>query len=142
MAVIENTVEIARAPVDVFDFLVDMRNERSFNPDLQSMEKLTEGPIGVGTRFRAKWKQSGSIICECVEFDRPRRWVYRNGGPVSVDLTITVTPKGSGCVVVSRFDAHPHGWMRLVFPVFLLIMRRAERNLGPRYKRVLEAGLT
>jgi hypothetical protein len=138
MAVIENTVEIERTPDVVFDYLVDLRNELKWNPDVQSMEKITEGPIGVGTQFRAKWKQSGLLIVECTKFDRPRSWTYRNGGPVSVDLDATVSPAGAGSRVVTRFDAHPHGWFSLVFPVFLLIMRRAEKRNGLSYKRALE----
>jgi hypothetical protein len=93
----------------------------------------------LGTRFRAKWKQSGTLIVECIAFDRPRSWTYRNGGPVSVDLHVSVTPEGSGSLVMTQFDAHPHGWFRLIFPVFLLIMRRAERNNARLYKQALEA---
>jgi hypothetical protein len=41
--------------------------------------------------------------------------------------------------VVTRFDAHPNGWIRLIFPLFLVITRRAERNNGRFYKRALES---
>ena len=62
-AVIENTGEIGRTPEDVFDYLSDMANEVAYNPDCVSMERLTDGPVGVGTKYRAKWKQSpGAII--------------------------------------------------------------------------------
>ncbi len=40
-AVIENTVEIARTPEAVFDYLADQGNEIQWNPDCVSMEKLT-----------------------------------------------------------------------------------------------------
>jgi len=139
VAVIENSVDIDRAPETVFDYLVDMRNELKYNPDVESMEKITEGPIGVGTKFRAKWKQSGVIIAECIQFDRPRSWTYRNGGPVSVDLHISVSPRGEGSTLVSKFEARPHGWFRMVFPVFLLIMRRAEKKTVLFAKRAVEA---
>jgi hypothetical protein len=138
MAVIENTVEIDRLPEVVFDYLVDLRNELKWNPDVKSMEKVTEGPIGVGTQFLAKWKQSASLIVECIKFDRPRSWTYRNGGPVSVDLHATVSPAGAGSRVVTRFDARPNGWFWLVFPIFLLVMRHAEKRNALNYKRALE----
>ena len=54
MAVIENSVQIERSPEDVFDYLVDLRNELEWNPDVESMKKLTDGPISVGTKFLAK----------------------------------------------------------------------------------------
>src|SRR6185436_110761 len=84
MAVIENRVQIDRVVEEVFDYLVDLRNELEWNPDTQSMEKLTDGPIGVGTIFLAKWKQSQLIKVECIRFERPYRWAYANGGPLAV----------------------------------------------------------
>lgn len=127
MAVLENSVEIARPPEEVFDALVDLRNELVWNPDVVSMEKITDGPIGVGTRFRAKWKQSKTVIVECTKYDRPRTWGYHNGGQVEVDFSVVITPRGEGSLVVGRFDARPRGWFRLVFPLFLILMRRAEK---------------
>ena len=82
-AIIENTVEIARSPEAVFDYLADQRNEIHWNPDCMSMQKLTEGPVGVGTRFRAKWKQGPVIETECTRFERPRMWQYVNGGQMA-----------------------------------------------------------
>jgi hypothetical protein len=65
---IENTEVIARSPEDVFDYLADVGNEIAYNPDCVSVERLTDGPVGVGTKFRVKWKQSpGMIITECTQ---------------------------------------------------------------------------
>jgi hypothetical protein len=46
------------AAEDVFAFTSDMRNELKWNPDVQDMHKVTDGPVGLGTPFAAKWKQS------------------------------------------------------------------------------------
>lgn len=138
MTVIENTVQIDRAPEDVFDYLVDLRNELEWNPGTESMEKLTDGEMGVGTRFLAKWKQSKHIEVECTEYERPRRWTYVNGGPVSVTLTIELTAHGTGTQLHSSFDAQPNGWFRLVFPIFIRMMRRHERQNMANLKAALE----
>ena len=138
MAVIENEVDIARPPDVVFDYLVDLRNELEWNPGVESMEKITDGPIGVGTTYRAKWKQSGTILVECTAFDRPRSWSYLNGGPISVQLDIAVVPMEQGSRLRTRFDAHPHGWARLFFPIFMAAMRRQERQNMVDLKRALE----
>ncbi len=139
MATIESTVQIERSPEDVFDYLVDLRNELEWNPGVESMQKLTEGPVGMGTRYRAKWKQSKHIEVECTAFDRPHRWIYVNGGPVSVTLTVNLTAAGTGTRLVSTFDAHAHGLMRLGFPIFLRIMRRQEAENMSNLKRRLES---
>jgi uncharacterized protein YndB with AHSA1/START domain len=140
-AVIENTVEISRTPEEVFDYLADQGNEVHWNPDCISVQRLTEGPTRVGTRFRAKWKQGPVVETECTRFERPRMWRYENGGQISVVLTVTLAPTSSGR---TRMTSHgmwtPHGWFRLAFPVFIRVMRRAERDVVANARRALEEG--
>ena len=138
MTVIENSVQINRAPEDVFDYLVDLRNELNWNPDVQSMEKLTEDPIGVGTRFLAKWKQSELIEVECIRFERPFRWTYSNRGALSVVLDIAITPQSTGSLLASRFDVHPHGLLKVFFPIVLRGLKRTEKQNMQYIKNVLE----
>jgi uncharacterized protein YndB with AHSA1/START domain len=138
-AVIENTVEIARSPEAVFDYLADQWNEIQWNPDCVSMEKLTEGSVGVGTRFRAKWRQGPVVETECTRFERPRMWRYENGGRISVVLTVTLEPTPSGGTRMTSHGAWtPNGWIRLVFPVFVRVVRRAERGVVAHARRALE----
>jgi uncharacterized protein YndB with AHSA1/START domain len=138
-AVIENISEISRSPEDVFDYLSDMGHEVDWNPDCLSMERLTDGPVGVGTRFRAKWKQGPAVVTECTAFERPRTWTYLNGGPISVLLTVTLEPTmNGGTRLTSRGEWTPHGAMRIVFPVFIRIMRRAELGVMANSWRFLE----
>lgn len=137
-AVIENTVEIARSPDDVFDYLSDMSHEVEWNPDCVSIERLTEGAIGVGSRFRAKWKQGPFVITECTGHERPRTWTYHNGGPISVALTVVLQPTPGGTRLTSRGEWTPHGWFRLIFPIFIRQMRRAEVGVVANAKAALE----
>jgi Polyketide cyclase / dehydrase and lipid transport len=51
---------VARAPEEVFDFLVDLRNAPQWEPNCQEVEKTSDGPIGKGTTFRAKRGWPGS----------------------------------------------------------------------------------
>ena len=111
MTVIESTVLIQRPPEEVFDYLSDPRNELEWNPKVKVMEKLTDGPVGVGTTFRAKWTKSGVVTLECREYDRPRHWRFVNGGPLSVDFSVDLTPESGGTRFTSRFDATPHGFL-------------------------------
>ena len=138
-AVIENTVEIARTLEAVFDYLADQGNEVQWNPDCVSIEKLTVGPVGIGTQFRAKWKQGPVVETECTRFERPRMWRYENGGQISVVLTVTLEPTPSGGTrLTSHGEWTPNGWFRLVFPVFVRVMRRAERGVVANARRALE----
>ena len=47
------------------------RAELEWNPRCRAMEKLTDGPVGVGTRYRAKWKGSPHVELEtCLPIER------------------------------------------------------------------------
>jgi hypothetical protein len=61
-----------------------------------------------------------------------------NGGPIEVTLDITLTPRGDGTTLMSRFDAHPKGFFRVVFPLFLMMMKRQEKANMVNAKNTLE----
>jgi uncharacterized membrane protein len=54
MAQVEGEIVIERPIEDVFDFVADERNEPRYNPQMISVEQLSDGPIGLGTQFRAE----------------------------------------------------------------------------------------
>jgi hypothetical protein len=56
MAHVEGEILIGRPVAEVFDFVADERNEPRYNPRMLRAEKLSTGPIGVGTRFRAEMR--------------------------------------------------------------------------------------
>ncbi|WP_299929622.1 SRPBCC family protein [uncultured Nocardioides sp.] len=141
MTVIENQATVACTQEELFDYCVDLRNELEWNPRAVSMEKLTDGPIGVGTKFLARWKGAPSAIeVTCLEFERPRRWVHDNGGPIAVTFTGVVEPAEGGSRLSVRFDARPRGWFRVLFPVFLVMARRQEKANMTHLRRALERG--
>ena len=139
MTVIENQTTVGCTPEQLFDSCVDIRNELEWNPTAVSMEKVTEGPIGVGTKFLARWKGAPSAVeVTCMEFERPRRWVHDNGGPIAVTFTGTVEPAQGGSRLSVQFDARPRGWFRLMFPAFLVMARRQEKANMTRLRQALE----
>ena len=128
MTVIENRTTVACTAEELFDYCVDLRNELEWNPTAKSMEKVTDGPIGVGTTYLAWWKGAPRAVeVVCLEYERPRRWVHDNGGPVAVRFTGTIEPVEGGSLLQVRFDARPRGWFRLLFPAFVVMARRQEK---------------
>lgn len=138
-ATVENSVDIDRPPEVVFDYASDMRHELDWNPDVESMSKITDGPIGVGTKFQAKWKQSEPLVVECVRFDRPNRLTLENGGSIEAHVDISLTPNGTGTHFVSRFRARPHGAARLFFPLFITMMGKFEAANMQHLKKAVES---
>jgi hypothetical protein len=125
-------VVVRCSPEEAFDYLVDLRNEREWNPDLESVEKLTDGPVGLGTQYRAKWRSAPRpLVVETIAYDRPRSWSGHNGGPVEVTLTARLTAVAEGTRLETEFNATPHGLFRLFFPLFVRKMRKVESaNMG------------
>lgn len=121
-----NKVRINKSPDEVFNFITDMRNELKWNPDVQFMEKITEGEIGLGTKFRAKWHLSDTLIVTIDKFDRPRQVTFVNGGPIEVVLNITLSPTDSSTELESRFVAKPNGFARAIFPIIKRQMEKQE----------------
>lgn len=138
MPVLHNSVLIRRSPEEVFDHLSDLRAELQWNPKCEVMEKITDGPVGQGTKYRAKWKSSPHVEVEIVEYDRPRSWTAHNGGPIEVTFTCRLEPVEQGTLLHAEFEPRPHGWFRLIFPIFLLVIRREEKANMIHLRQALE----
>src|ERR1022692_4414314 len=69
---VENSIGIAAPAEAVFDYVTDVRREQEWNPQLREAEKLTPGPVGVGTRYRVRFGRGvGAATIENTAFDRP-----------------------------------------------------------------------
>lgn len=53
MARVRGSIDIACPVGEVFDVVADQTNEPLYNPAMTASRRLTDGPIGVGTRFRS-----------------------------------------------------------------------------------------
>jgi hypothetical protein len=138
MVVLHNSVLVRCSQEEAFDYLSDLRAELEWNPKCESMEKISEGPVGPGTRFRAKWKSSPHVEVEIVEYDRPRSWTAHNGGPIEVTFTCRLEPVPQGTLLHAEFTPKPHGWFRLIFPIFLLVISREEKANMTHLREALE----
>jgi hypothetical protein len=139
MPVLTNSIEIASEASTVFAFASDLRNEPQWNPECLAVTKVTEGPVGLGARYRAKWKGSPELVVECVAYDAPRTWTSTNGGPISITATFTVTPKDSGAILSTAFNIEPRGIGRLFARAFVRRMTQLIPENLAAIKGILEA---
>lgn len=141
MPAFENSTLVNATREVVFDALSDLRGELAWNPKVEVMEKITDGPVGLGTQFRAKWKLSRLLTTECVRFDRANGWTYVNDGPIEVRLDIDLVGAPGGTIVRARFEPHPRGILaHLMYPFFLIAIRREEKQNAALYKGWIESG--
>ena len=129
--VIKNSVILRCSPEVAFDYLSDLRSELEWNPKCERMEKLTPGQVGPGTEYRAKWRGSPYVQLHTVAFDRPHGWTMHNGGSIEVTFSCRLEAVPEGTRLHAYFSPTPHGWVRLIFPIFLMMIRRDEKaNMG------------
>ena len=131
-AVIDNEIDIDRAPEDVFDYCSDHSHELEWNPKMRFVNKLTEGPIGVGTRYEMEFIPGRPLVAECVGFERPKDWtVVGQALGMNVSFGGRVTPGvngGSHLVLETAFQAN--GFKALALPLISKRMwREFERDV-------------
>ena len=143
MAHIQGDVLIRRPVEDVFDFVADERNEPTFNRNMLGSEKITEGPIGLGTRFRASigaGRRPLGMEVEYTGFERPTR-IASTSRMSTADFsgTLTFTPAPGGTRLRWSWEVRPKGVLRLASPVLARIGAMQERQMWLTLRDHLEA---
>ena len=113
--------------------MTDPRHELECNPQLLAVELLTDGPIGVGTRFRMRFGHGvGDSTVTYTGFDPPRSWAaHSTSARLDVHAEGLVEPAGSGARLVVRTNLRPHGPLRPLAPLLRRYMHRTwDRNLA------------
>ena len=143
MFVVETSVVVERSAPDVFEFVADQTNAPRWQGDLAAVERLTSGPIGVGTEHEFVRTLAGRPMRSrnrftryeppgYVEFEIPQGWLT---GLASY----RVHPQGSGALIESRVALTAHGPMRLLEPLLARAIRHDTARDEAELKRLLEA---
>jgi uncharacterized protein YndB with AHSA1/START domain len=133
-------IVIRRPPEEVFDYCSDLRSELRWNPKAKSVEKLSDGPVGVGTCYRAQWSNTGPTAVEVVQFDRPRSWeTYATARGMGVRFRGTVTDAAPGARYTADLELQPKRLAWLVAPLALLAMRRQDQMHMQHIREALES---
>jgi hypothetical protein len=145
---LSSTYVVERPPDVVFAFLSDSRNELRYQPDLESIEMVTAGPIGPGTQFRYRVHLKHSVaegVEEIVDFELNRRLTSRVATALHPNIAeLTFDPLEGGTRITNRFhfetsvgSALMGGWFRQPATNRLILERR--RAGETRIKQILES---
>jgi len=149
MARCEVATEIARPAHEVFAALARIESLPEVVSSIVSVDMLTEGPVGVGTRFRETRVLFGKEASEVMEFSRfepPREFefVAESHGARYVTTTRVVDVSGGSRVEMS-FEATPISavakLMRPLAGLMLGACRKAMRGDIEDIKAALESGV-
>jgi uncharacterized protein YndB with AHSA1/START domain len=143
---IKGDIVIGRPVEEVFDFVADERNEPRYNPQMRLAEKISDGPIGLGTRYRAEVVSGGkpvSMVIECTAFERPRRLASKTTmSAMDVAYTLTFEPVPEGTRMGWSGEVEPHAGLRLIAPLVGWMGRRQELRIWTGLKGLLEGNGT
>lgn len=96
-------------PERVFQVVTDIANLPEHVEAIQSVEVLTDGPVGVGTRFRETrimLKREASEEMEFTSFDPPKAFTLEaNSRGAKYITTYTIEPQNNGTLLSITFDA-------------------------------------
>jgi polyketide cyclase/dehydrase/lipid transport protein len=139
---IKGDIVIDRAVEDVFDYVADERNEPTYNTQMRLAEKISDGPIGVGTQYRAEVVSGGrpvSMVIRVTEYERPRRLASMTTmAAMDVAYTLTFEPVREGTRMRWSGEIEPHGALRLMGPLVAWMGRRQELRIWTGLKGLLE----
>ena len=100
---------IRRDPAAVFAFVSDARNAPTYIPELESVEKITDGPIGSGTQFRSRMRIPNGVfegVSEVVDYEPPSRVTSRLASGLRPNLeTLTFEPVDQGTLLKHHFES-------------------------------------
>jgi carbon monoxide dehydrogenase subunit G len=132
---------------EVFDFISDLRNGPKMNEDILSVEKLSEGPIGVGSKFKETKVIRGrnaEAMIEVVQFEANKAFSAQsevNG--LKVTYHYQLSEGNNGTIVKFQCEVKTSGLiMTLTKPLITKILKKEDGDHLTYIRRALESPVT
>lgn len=140
MIEVEVTIQVDRAPDEVFAFWSDWTNNPRWQSGMERCTWTSEPPLRVGSTYDQEARFLGRPIrssFEVVEYEPDRRIRIRTtAGTLPLDITREVLPQPDGGTTLHAIiRGEPTGVLRLLGP---LTQRMVERNVRADYARLQE----
>ncbi|HUS17933.1 MAG TPA: SRPBCC family protein [Chloroflexia bacterium] len=132
----EETFQVPQDPQQVFPYLADVCNEAKWNPWAISVEKISDGPIGQGARFRGRYQRVGTAEQWLSEYIPAKHVVYQSN-TMDGRMTFDLEPTAGGTQIRLVAEAQPTGLMKLMAPLMTPMMRKHIGDLAVGLKREL-----
>ncbi len=144
MKTIEMSVNIHAPASKVFALATDIERLPEIIPSIKKVEMLTEGPVGLGTKFRetrVMFKKEATEEMEFTSFEPDHSYVLEAESMGShYTSTITFTPKDSGTTMTWRFAAESlGGFSAIVGSILFTLFAGASRRALLEYLEAIKA---
>ncbi len=136
---VSESAVIERPPAEVFEVAADPYEQLKWDPGtLKSVEKLTPGPLGRGSRYRGEFKGFGTVEYEYDEFEPGRRFTHHTLmkiGEVRHVFEFEAVPEGTR--LTQSIVAEPRGMGKLMAPIMKVMMGRRLRVINSELRQYL-----
>ena len=135
---------IDRPQKDVFAFVANPGNMSKWNSAVVSLEQVTPGAVGVGTKFKSVGEMMGRRIegeMQITAYEPDTKCGFQiNAGPMQVNITLSFKTVGTGTKINLNAQGNPGGLFKLAEGALAgRVKSMMEENLA-RLKSVLEKG--
>jgi uncharacterized protein YndB with AHSA1/START domain len=121
-------------PAEVFALFTDLDRLPDRVKDITKIERLTDGPVGLGTRYkesRIVFKKEATVTFEVTAYEPPARFetlAHSCGAEYRADHRFT--PDGAGTRVDLTLTTRAESWFAWLFtPVAYLMMSMCKKGL-------------
>jgi len=133
---------IDRPQKDVFAFVANPNNMTKWNSAVVSLEQVTPGEVGVGTKFKSVGEMMGRRLegeMQIVAYEPDTKCAFQvNAGPMQVTMTMMFKTVGTGTKISLNAQGNPAGVFKLAEGVMTgRVKSMMEENLA-RLKSALE----
>jgi len=131
---------IHHPPEVVFGTAASPEKELEWDPEMKAVEKLTDGPLGKGSRYRGKFKGFGTIEYEFAEFDEPRRFVHQARVAMGTfQHRFTFEPVNGGTRLTQEGELWPNVLGRIASPMVKWMLGKRFRLIAAEVDRYLQS---
>ena len=143
MTTLRETIHTALSTEAAFAYVADFASSQEWDPGVATAERVGDGPIGVGTRYRLGVRIGNRVApmeYRITELDPPNRVVLvGSGSGVSAVDTIEFVRTATGTTVDYTADIRLEGVRRLVQPLLGKTFEKIARDASAGMQRELDA---
>ena len=144
MAGFKRDIQIDKAPSEVFAFACDLQNTPKWLPDVVRVEKLTDGPIRVGTQFRETRRMNNkehSAVIDVTEHESPRLHAASSSCfGITFTYRYEFEPAGSGTHVRLEASANSKWYAAPFVGMMLKMMEKMDGDQLEKLKSAMHDG--
>ena len=143
MPVLKEQIDTELALHPAFDFVADFANAARWDPGVAWSERVGDGPVGLGARYRLGIRMRGKVspmVYEVTAYEPDRRVVLEGSGSgvaATDEIRFEATPAGTRIEYVA--DIRLRGLLALATPLAGGTFRAIARNARDGMQRTLDA---